>query len=509
MYFAPPMFSQGKILITRAPSSDAIISSVCVSAPGMASFPWAWAVLMTGTDKPGLTRNSARRSMHSVACSERKTVPAPVSTLSPYLRTTSRITLGAFGTVMVTSITGIPPAQMASTACRASSKLAALTTGTIPISPIFFKTSSMFIVLSVVPYARNQNPLAGDSRRMPFHHLQNFLQSRHARVSRNGHRQRTVRRAALHGPLWLALCQKTINQAGSKGVSAANAVEDFQILAARCFVEFSIAIGDCAPVIQRRRASIAQSGRHNRDGRELLNYFFHHALEIGGIQLRVAFVRSLDLEAERGGEVFFIAEHHVDKRGERAIYFLRFRLSSDGFPERAAIIQIVRNDGSCAFGGLRRFSRHLRSCFRERAKNSPGMKPARAFLDKDLFPIDIPRLELGNRGVPAIRTSERSAHAKPTLGEIQPVADRASDAVVFDPADMAEIDAALKHQILDQASHGIVRERRDDRGVHAEAAAQAARHVVFATAFPGAEFARSGNARISRIEAQHHFAQAD
>ena len=148
------MFSQGKILITRAPSRDAIINSEGVSAPGIANFPCACAVLMTGTDKPGLTRNSAPASRHSVACSERKTVPAPVSTLSPYLRTTSRITAGAFGTVMVISITGIPPAQMASTACRASSKLAALTTGTIPISPIFFNTSSMFIVLSGVLHAR-------------------------------------------------------------------------------------------------------------------------------------------------------------------------------------------------------------------------------------------------------------------------------------------------------------------------------------------------------------------
>src|SRR5438552_8885361 len=509
MYFAPPMFSQGKILITRAPSSDAIISSVGVSAPGMASFPWAWAVLMTGTDKPGLTRNCAPASRHSVACSERKTVPAPVSTLSPYLRTTSRITAGAFGTVMVISITGIPPAQMASTACRASSKVAALTTGTIPISPIFFNTSSMFIVLSGVLHARNQNSLASDSRRMPFHHLQNFLQRRHTCIAGSGHRQGAVRRAALPRPLRLVPRQKAINQAGSERVSAANAVQDFQILAARCFIEFSVAIGDSAPVIQRRSAGVAQSRRDNREDRELLNYFFHHALEIGGIELRVAFVHSIDPEAERGGEIFFIAEHHVDKGCQRAIYFLRFRFSSDGFPERTAIIQIVRDDGSRTLGRFHRLPRHVRSRFRQRSTNTAGMKPARAFLDKDSFPIDLAGLEVRNRRVPAIRTSERGAHAKSALGEIQAVADRAADAVVLDPADMAEIDAALEHQILDEASHGIVSEGRDDRSVHAKAAPQAARDVVFAAALPGAEFASSGDARISRIEAQHDLAQAD
>src|SRR6266446_3548761 len=369
----------------------------------------------------------------------------PDETLSPYLRTTSRITAGAFGTVMVISITGIPPAQMASTACRASSKLAALTTGTIPMFPIFFKTSSMFIVLSRARPPRNQNSSAGDSRRMPFHHLQNFLQSRHTRISRSGHGQRAVRRAALHGPLRLASRQKTINQAGSKGVSAADAIQDFQIFAARCFVEFSIAIGDCAPVIQRRGAGAPQGGRHNGEGRELVNYFFHHALEISGIELRVAFVHSLDLEAERGGEVLFVAEHHVDKRSERAIYFLRFRFSSDGLPQRAAVIQVIRDHGPRALGGLHRFSRHSRSCFRERAKDSARVKPARAFFGKDFFPIDIAGLELGNRRVPAIRTSKRGAHAKPALGEIQAVADRAADAVVFDPTDMTQIDAALEH----------------------------------------------------------------
>ena len=74
---------------------------------------------------------------------------------------------------------------------------------------------------------------------------------------------------------------------------------------------------------------------------------------------------------------------------------------------------------------------------------------------------------------------------------------------------MAEIDAALEHQILDEASDRIVGERRDDGGVQAEAAAEAARDVVFAAAFPRAEFARDRDAKISGVEAQHHFAQTD
>src|SRR5260370_19545877 len=151
----------------------------------------------------------------------------------------------------------------------------------------------------------------------------------------------------------------------------------------------------------------------------------------------MALVSSLDLEAERGGEVFFVAEHYVNKRSERAIYFLRFRFSSDRVPERATVVQVIGDDCACALGGLHRLSRHLRSCLRKRAKDSAGVKPLRTLFDKDLLPINVTGLELRNRGMSPIRAPQRSAHAKPTLGEIQAVADRAADTIVFDPTDMA------------------------------------------------------------------------
>src|SRR5271166_5117280 len=50
---------------------------------------------------------------------------------------------GAFGTVIVISMIGIPPAWMASTARRASSTLAARTTGMMPISWILLIAVSM------------------------------------------------------------------------------------------------------------------------------------------------------------------------------------------------------------------------------------------------------------------------------------------------------------------------------------------------------------------------------
>src|SRR5207249_1146727 len=95
------------------------------------------------------------------------------------------------------------------------------------------------------------------------------------------------------------------------------------------------------------------------------------------------------------------------------------------------------------------------------------------------------------------------------LGEIETVARAAADAVVRDPMQPRQIDAALQHQILDEAADWVVDERRDNRGAQVEAAPQAARDVVLAAAFPHLERAGRGHAAVAGVEAQHHFAKAD
>src|SRR5205807_8266129 len=82
-YFAPPTLPQGNILMSVAPASCAVINSVGVSAPGMASFPLARATEITESDRPGLTRNSAPTARQRLACSALVTVPAPTTILSP------------------------------------------------------------------------------------------------------------------------------------------------------------------------------------------------------------------------------------------------------------------------------------------------------------------------------------------------------------------------------------------------------------------------------------------
>ena len=75
---------------------------------------------------------------------------------------------------------------------------------------------------------------------------------------------------------------------------------------------------------------------------------------------------------------------------------------------------------------------------------------------------------------------------KPRSVKLRPLRTVAADAVVLHPAH-ALLDAALQHQVLDEAADRVVGERRDDGGRQAEAAPQPARDVVLAAALPGLE----------------------
>src|SRR5260370_41953820 len=102
------------------------------------------------------------------------------------------------------------------------------------------------------------------------------------------------------------------------------------------------------------------------------------------------------------------------------------------------------------------------------------MKPARALLSKDLLPIDVARLQLGDRGVPAIITSQRRTRAEAALCKIEAVARRAAHAIVLNPAHQRLVHPALVNEILKEPPNGIIGERRDDRSVQAEATLQPA-----------------------------------
>src|ERR1700730_15237508 len=113
-------------------------------------------------------------------------------------------------------------------------------------------------------------------------------------------------------------------------------------------------------------------------------------------------------------------------------------------------------------GGLYGLQRDIRCAGRQGTEDAAGVKPTRALFSKNAVPIDVARLELRDSGVSAIVGSDGGADAEASLGEIQPVARSAADAVVGDPADKRLIHATLVDEILKQAGHGIIGEGGDD-----------------------------------------------
>ncbi len=117
-----------------------------------------------------------------------------------------------------------------------------------------------------------------------------------------------------------------------------------------------------------------------------------------------------------------------------------------------------------------------------------------------------PQLRHGR--VAAVGAADGRAHAEAALREVEAVPRAAADAVVRHEAHVAEVDAALQQQVLEQPADRVVDECRDDGGSQPEAAAQAAGHVVFAPALPHPKRARGVDPGVAGVEAQHHFAQA-
>ena len=103
---------------------------------------------------------------------------------------------------------------------------------------------------------------------------------------------------------------------------------------------------------------------------------------------------------------------------------------------------------------------------------------------EDAIPVHVTGAQLGRSGVPPVRTPHGPPTPNPRSVKFSPFR-TAPDTVVRHPADVREVDAALEHQVFDEAAHGVVGQRGDDRRPHPEAAPKAARHVVLAAALPG------------------------
>ena len=315
--------------------------------------------------------------------------------------------------------------------------------------------------------------------------------------------------AVVHGLLGVVVLEEAEDQAGGEAVAAADAVEDLEFRELDAVVELAVVPADGAPVVLRGGDHAAERGRGDLEVRELLHGLGDHVLEGLGLDVGDVVVDALDLEAEGGGEVLLVADHHVDILGDLAVHFLGLLEAADGLPEGRAVVQVVGDDGAVLLRGLDGLDGGLRGGLGEGREDAARVEPADAELAEEVLPVEVAGLDLRGRGVAAVRDADGAADAEAALGEVEAVADRAADAVVLAPLDEVGVHAALHHEVLEQAADLVVDERRADGGAQAEALAQAAGDVVFAAAFPDLELARGAHAAFARVEAEHDFTEGD
>src|SRR5882762_1180142 len=254
-----------------------------------------------------------------------------------------------------------------------------------------------------------------NTRRTSLHDAFHFRECRHRGITRRRHGQRTVGTATVHGPLRAPGGAQTIDQAGSERVAASDAVENFEVYDPVGLVQVSVAVAHGAPIVARGRLGVAEGGRHDFQVWIVRDNVFDHSPEASRIESREVLVNSFDRESERRHKVLFVPEHYIDEPRKLPVYFEGLLFATNGFPERGAIVQIIGNDRPVPMRGFHRLPRDQRSTFGKRAKDTPGVKPARALLPKNEIPVDLPRLQLRNGCVSSIGAPQGGPDSEPSL----------------------------------------------------------------------------------------------
>ena len=318
-----------------------------------------------------------------------------------------------------------------------------------------------------------------------------------------------MRCTVIHRRLGIARSHQAVDQSGSEGVSAADAVIDLKPVILLCLVDLAAGPAECAPVIHRCGFDGAECRRDHLEVRVGLGSLVDHlfvTLDVQGLEVGVV---AFHFEAQAGCEVFLVADHHVDIFCNFPVDFLCLFLSADGAPHGGAVVEVVGDNGAVLFGSLDAFHNRLAGLFGKCCINAAGMQPAHTALTEYAVKIEVGRGRLGDRRICTVRAADCAADAEPSLGEVQAVAADSADAVRRHPFDKGSVHAALQDEVLHQLADLVVGESGQHGGLQAEAAPQPADNVVFSAALPGLELAGRADPAVTRIEPEHHFADGN
>src|SRR5262245_43828225 len=133
--------------------------------------------------------------------------------------------------------------------------------------------------------------------------------------------------------LWVVKFHEAINQPAREAVATPDPIQNLKILTVRCLIKVSACPANCTPIVACSGLDRAQRGRSRLEIWVRLCHLFYHLLESGDIDLRDGFVDALDLEPETRGEIFFVADHHIDVPRNLFVDLLRLFLPANTFPE--------------------------------------------------------------------------------------------------------------------------------------------------------------------------------
>ena len=316
-------------------------------------------------------------------------------------------------------------------------------------------------------------------------------------------------RAIVYRALRILRRHQAVNKARGKRVAAADAVEDFQIIVLLRQVNFAIAPAHCAPVVSRCGLHGPKRRRHGLEVGICLCGLAHHSLVALEVQRFEVLVVSFDFEAKTGCKVLLVSDHNVNILRDLAVDLLRPRLAADGFPHGRPVVEVIGDDRPVFLRGFDGLNDGFVRLFGNCGVNAAGMEPAHAKGPENIVKIVVLRAQMRHSSIRPVGAADCAPDAEAPLGKIDGVSRASSDSVKVQPADERRVDPALADHVLQKPSHFVVRKRRNDRGLHAEAFPKASCDVILAAAFPGCKVPRCFDSALARVEPEQDLAHGN